>query len=122
MDSHMERNVVIVLGRCVNSKTGFGMRFERFNPNQWTATWAFAVKDAAAKREGYDQTRIAGAFLFDPAFPGCPHCHAKSFWLCRHCHHVACRDGETRSVTCPWCGSKGELSGTVEQLHARDDR
>ena len=118
----MERNGVIVLARCYKSKMGFGMRFERFKPLEWTATWAFAVQDAAAKREGYDRTKITGAFLFDPAFPGCPHCRVKSFWLCENCQKVACCDGETRSVTCPWCGAKGELSGTVEQLDAGDDR
>lgn len=117
----MSRNVVIVMGRCSRSRQSFGMRFERHGPSLWVATWAFAIQESAGQREGYDQAQISGSFGFDPAFPGCPHCHSHGFFRCG-CGKVACSPGETRTVTCPWCGATGELGGAVESLNAGTDR
>lgn len=116
-----ERNIVIVMARCGQSKQSFGMRFERRNANRWLATWAFAIKDVAAKKEGYDQAEVSGAFGFDDSFPGCPHCGSHSFFKCS-CGKVACSKGESKKVLCPWCDSSGELSGNVESLSAGGDR
>lgn len=118
----MGRNAVVVLGHCSRNRAGFGIRFERSERDQWTATWAFAMKEGVAKREGYDGSTISGSFVFDPAFPGCPHCAARSFWVCGNGQHVACWDGDSRHVTCPQCGAQGELGGAVEQLDAGGDR
>lgn len=115
------RNIVIVMGRCSGSKQGYGIRFERKGLNQWAATWAFAIKEAAAKREGYEKTRMDGQFVLDDGFPGCSHCSARGFWLCS-CGKLACWNGETRGVTCPWCGQSGELSGQITSLQGGGDR
>src|SRR4051812_14852524 len=72
--SPMQRNVVIIMCRCTRSKGGFGVRMERHAADQWIATWAFAIKDNVAKKEGYDQSQIRGSFAFESAYPGCPHC------------------------------------------------
>lgn len=117
----MSRDIVIVTGRCARAKQGFGIRFEGKGRSQWAATWAFPIKEAAARREGYDKTRIDGEFVTDPGFPGCPHCKANAFFLCG-CGKLACWDGETRTVTCPWCNQRGELSGTITSLTAGGDR
>jgi hypothetical protein len=116
-----DRNVVIVIGRCNRSKQGFGIRFERASASQWTATWAFPIRDAVAKREGYASSQISGAFAFDSGYPGCPHCQTRGIFKCA-CGKVACWDGESKTVTCPWCGVRGELSGQVTDLSAGGDR
>ncbi len=115
------RNVVIVMGRCGVTKQGFGIRFERHGTNQWGATWAFAIKDAVAKREGYEQTQIEGQFAFDDSFPGCPHCSTHSFFVCG-CGKLSCMKAEGRRVTCPWCKRTGEVSGQVTSLYGGGDR
>ena len=113
-------NVVIVMSRCSSTKQAFGIRFEEKSQGRWIADWAFVIKEASAKKEGYDRSEIRGTFGFDRAYPGCPHCHSVSIFKCG-CDKVACCDTEQRAVTCPWCGSTGELSGQVEKLHAGGD-
>lgn len=112
--------VVIVMSRCNHSKQNFGMRFEEKHEGQWTTDWAFAVKEAYAKKEGYDQSAISGRFVIDNAYPGCPYCHAKSIFKCG-CGKVTCWNGEIRTVTCSWCNHTGELSGHFETLNAGVD-
>jgi len=115
------RNVVIVMGRCGLSKQPFGIRVERRGANQWGATWAFAIKDAVAKKEGYASTRIEGQFVFDDSFPGCPHCGTGYFFVCG-CGKLSCMKAGEREVTCPWCGQSGELSGQATSMDGGGDR
>jgi hypothetical protein len=120
----MQRNIVIVMSRCSQSKAGFGMRFERGADRLWRATWAFALKEAVAKREGYEQSQISGlaADWATAEYPGCPHCRAPAFFQCNACRRTACWDGATRVVTCPSCGEGGELAGQIVSLDAGTDR
>jgi hypothetical protein len=113
-------NVVIVIARCHDTRETFGVRFEEKSQHRWVADWAFAIKDAVAKKEGYYQGEISGIFEFETGYPGCPYCHAISIFRCG-CGKVACWDGQHRTVTCPWCSTTGELSGTVESLSVRGD-
>lgn len=117
----MERNIVIVMSRCSRSKGGFGIRLEHQSSNQWLATWAFAIKEGIAKKEGYDKSPISGSFALQATYPGCPHCQATGFFKCS-CGRVACWNQESRTVTCPWCGQSGELSGELTSLDAGTDR
>jgi hypothetical protein len=114
-------NVVIVMARCSRSGQGFGIRFEEKARSQWIADWAFAIKEAVARKEGYDRGEITGTFGFATAYPGCPHCHAPSIFQCS-CGKVACWDGERRTVTCPWCKVTVELDSQIERLSAGRDR
>lgn len=118
----MQRNIVIVMSRCSQSKTGAGMRFERGADRLWRATWAFPIKDAVAELEGYDRAQISGIGGVTAEYPGCPHCRAPSFFQCGACRSVACWDGASRVVTCPSCGQGGELEGQLVSLDAGTDR
>ncbi len=115
------RNVVIAMGRCSEAKQAYGIRFERQGANQWLATWAFPIKEALAKKEGYEETRMDGQFSLDSAFPGCPHCTARGFFLCG-CGKLACWAGEEKRFTCPWCGRSGELTGEITSIDGSGDR
>lgn len=114
-------HVVIVMARCCQAKQGFGMRFEEQSQDQWIANWAFAMREATAKREGYDQGTIDGAFGFDATYPGCPYCQAVGIFQCS-CGKVACWDGNHGQVTCPWCGITDTISGDITSLWAGGDR
>lgn len=113
-------NVVIVMARCSRDKLSFGIRLEEKSPRQWTADWAFAVKETLAKKEGYGRNEIRGAFLLDGAYPGCPYCKVKGFVKCG-CGKVACWDSERTTVTCPWCGDTSAIGGQIEGLAAGGD-
>ena len=84
------------------------------------ADWAFATKEASARREGYDQTKVVGTFEVDTGYPGCPYCRAPSFFKCS-CNRVACWD-EAKQVICPWCHQTIQLTTTIESLDAGGDR
>jgi hypothetical protein len=115
------RNIAIVVARCCQTAEGFGIRFERLGDARWSATWAFALKETAAKREGYDRSEISGVIELDRSYPGCPHCAKSRIVLCGSCTKVSCWNGETRLVTCPWCGNRAELAGTITSLTSKND-
>lgn len=114
-------NVMIVLARCSKHGKEYGIRFEEIAKQHWVGDWAFDIKKAMARKEGYDKGEMRGRFDFSPEYPGCPHCRATSVFLCV-CGRVACWDGETRQVRCVWCGQILELGGQVESLRAGRDR
>lgn len=112
--------VVIVSGLCSRNKQGFGIRFEENGRGKWIADWAFPIKATVAKREGYDQSTIAGTFLFAPEFPGCPHCKSLSFVKC-NCQVLSCIPKESNYVRCPSCGLSGSVKGSADSLSAGQD-
>lgn len=115
------RNIVIVAARCGQTAGGFGIRFERTGEAGWSATWAFALKESAARREGYDRSEIKGTIQLSPSYPGCPHCAKAAIVRCGNCGKVSCWDGEVRVVTCPWCKNQAELAGSITTLTSRND-
>lgn len=119
---NLRPHVVIIIARCSHSQQSFGIRFEQKEHGQWMGDWAFAIKETAAKKEGYDRSQITGAFKFDSTYPGCPSCHAKGIYKCGSCSKVVCWDGERHTVTCSWCGVTSQLSGKIESLNAGRDR
>ena len=119
--SSVEEEEGVVMARCSQSQQGFGIRFEEQGRGRWVADWAFAIKETPARSASYDRGEITGAFEFDAAYPGCPHCHAPSIFQCV-CGQVACWDGESHAVTCPWCGTTVELRDPIGSLSARSDR
>ncbi len=117
-----ERRVVIVMSRCSGTRASFGIRLERQPDGLWLATWAFAIKDDVARREGFDRTKTAGRFGTDPAYPGCPHCGRKGFFKCGRCERVSCWGGDRAiAVVCPWCKYRGKVEGEIRDLAAGGD-
>jgi hypothetical protein len=119
--SSVEQEEGVVMARCSRSGQGFGIRFEEQGRGRWIANWAFATKETSGRRESYGRGEISGAFEFDAAYPGCPHCRAPSIFQCI-CGQVACWDAESHAVTCPWCGTAIELRNPIGSLSARADR
>lgn len=119
---NLRPHVVIIIARCRHSQQSFGIRFEQKEHGKWIGDWAFTIKETAAQKEGYDRSQITGAFGFDSTYPGCPSCHFKGIYKCGRCNKVACWDGESQTVKCPWCGVVGQLRGKIEKLDAGRDR
>ena len=63
------------------------------------------------EREGYDKTHVRGSVTYDENFNGCPHCGAKSFYICNRCGKVVCYHGQ-EMVTCPNCGRSSTLQAS----------
>ena len=108
------------MARCNQTKQNFGIRFEEKQKGQWTADWTFAVKETYAKKEGYGHNTIAGTFILDSAYPGCPYCHIKGLFKCS-CGKVNCWDREATTVSFSWCSQIVKLDGKIKTLNAEAD-
>lgn len=128
-------NVVVVMARCSHSRQYYGIRFEESNvvdPNPgfrfgfkpkryWVGDWAFEIDEGSGKKEGYDKSEIRGFISMGSAYPGCPHCKGASIFKCS-CGKVACWDGRSDIVTCPYCGITAGIVGQFESLSVGKDR
>lgn len=120
--SKQKPHVVIVMAKCSREKASYGIRYEEKERGFWAGTWAFPIKDSRAKKENYDKNSIDGSITFDPEYPGCPYCKSKGIFLCGDCNHVACYDGESKTVVCPHCNVKLKLGDRIRHLNAGRDR
>lgn len=114
-------NVVIIFSRCCRLGNSFGVRFQERDKNVWLADWTFSITEKSAKKERYDLNQIDGTFGFLSGYPGCPFCEAKSLFVCQ-CGKVACWDGISMNVTCPWCDTLIQLGDVVKSLNSSLDR
>jgi hypothetical protein len=89
------------------------MQIERQADGKWLVTSAFAINETDASDAGDSKSQVEGIFELSNSYRGCPHCAARSFWLCGSCGHIACWDEKASVVECPWCGISGELSPTT---------
>ena len=78
-------NASVVLIRCPRNKGVFGARTQQMNDGDWWRTWAFAIDENRAKREGYDLEKVKGNLYCTDEYPGCPYCGTKSFVQCNKC-------------------------------------
>ena len=122
MTSETKPHVMIVMARCCREKASFGIRYEETERGIWAGTWAFPVKESYARKENYEKNTITGSIVFIPEYPGCPYCKSKGIFLCNACNHVACWDGESKTVVCPNCNAQGKLEGRIQHLNAGLDR
>ena len=118
--------VVIIMPRCSHSKQSFGIRLEEKLTGEWMADWTFPIKEAAAKREGYDKSKNAGSFLVNDVYPDCPHCKQESFVKCggtlfSRCNKVSGGEEQGNFYTCPWGENKAQISGYIESLSVGND-
>lgn len=100
----------IALCKCKEGGKTYGVRFEKMSDDCWKYTWAFPVKEASAKRENYDKTKIVGNIVPDSGYPGCPFCKTQEFVVC-NCGKLSCHNGVVSKFTCNWCGLTGTLGG-----------
>ena len=103
-----EQEAVIVLCKCGEVHKTFGIRAAKIASRKWSFTWAFPIKEASAKREGYDKTSIGGDISNDREYPGCPYCGQRGFTVCS-CGHLNCTVLKNGIFTCEWCGVQGTL-------------
>lgn len=99
----------VAICKCKETHKSFGVRFETVGQGHWKYTWAFPIKEAAAKREGYDATTIDGFIEPDIDYPGCPYCHSCYFVVCQ-CGKLNCNVSNGHDFTCEWCGFTGTLT------------
>lgn len=104
--------VMIIMSRCCKSKQPYGIRSEKMDSG-WVFTWAFRIKEDAARRESFDKNTISGTISISDTYPGCQHCGASGFVHCAKCGKVSCWNGDS-SFICPWCASKGNIHQTTE--------
>lgn len=100
----MTMKASVILIRCSRNKSVFGARTQQMNDDDWWRTWAFAIDEDRANREGYDLETVKGNLYCTDEYPGCPYCGTKSFVQCNKCGKLTCWNGET-ILDCQWCGN-----------------
>jgi hypothetical protein len=114
---HKEPQFIVVrCGAPGTVKQPFIIRF-RQQETRWVYENATAIPEA--KVGGGDEVRLDGKLQEGPSYPGCPHCKARSFFLCYTCNKLTCWMGEQRRVTCSWCGVSAALGGEIESMVGR---
>ena len=106
--SKLSKDAFAVLSMCEETKKSFGITVDKLSRDLYAFIWSFKIDKAKAHREGFDQTHVNGSISFDKDFPGCPHCGSKNFYICDKCGMLICHHGQ-KQVTCPNCGSRGEI-------------
>ena len=101
-------NAAVIACMCGRDHQLFGVRFEE-KPWGWECSWAFRLKESTAQREGYNRASInSRSIVASPEYPGCPYCESRGFIVCS-CGRLTCWNGYSRSGTCGFCGTSGEL-------------
>lgn len=107
--------------RCEESRRQFEIVFEDLSGN-WLATDIENVSQSADGSEGNGGLEhIEGEFGVAPGFEGCPDCGQTSFFKCGYCESLACWDGTTEEVVCPWCQETSTLETGIESLEGHTD-
>lgn len=115
------QQALVVLCKCGERHKTYGIRAEKTAPGEWALTWAFPIKESAAKREGYDRSSISGHIGFTEEYPGCPYCGQKQWTVCS-CGHLNCTILRGGIFTCEWCGAQGTIGDyTGEAISAGMD-
>lgn len=109
-----KRDMMVVMAMCGKTKQPYGVTIEKHR-NSCDLIWAFKIRPAAAKREGYDANSFRGAVNILPDFPGCPYCGSQGWYICSTCGTMVCNDTCEGSVTCPKCGVTSNLM-TVDEF------
>jgi hypothetical protein len=107
----------VVMARCAKNKSPFGIRMEK-RGKTWFCTWAFAMRESSAVKEGYDKQAVSGDIELDDEYPGCPHCGGGGFVQCGKCNKINCFPSESKLVVCAFCGNRMEkfTSGDFDRI------
>lgn len=70
----MDIRAAIGIAKCPTTNKIYGVRLEETAGKKWFATWAFPIKPAVAKREGYAEQQFPSDLIYDKEYPGCPYC------------------------------------------------
>lgn len=108
--------------RCLYGGDSFVVHFDRAD-GAWTVTDAVAAASGSSDRavDPAREVRIHGPFDFLPSYAGCPHCGDTGLFHCVSCDRLACWDGETSPVVCPWCEERVEIEGRIDSVESYEE-
>ena len=113
-------NAEVILCRCGQNKSVFGIRVEEKRHRVWEMNWAFALSEKRARGERYGENKVQGSFEFGDDYPGCPYCGNTGIFTCGGCKEVTCWDG-SKKVTCAHCNRTIEIGGRISELKTGGD-
>jgi len=106
--------LIRAISRCSTTKAPFGLRLERVGERQWKVVDTFEISEERARSTVFKNTEIHG-HLLKGAYTGCPKCGADTLLVTSCCGGgFACIDDSAKCMTCPWCGSQGEITESPE--------
>lgn len=112
-------SVVRASARCMYSEDPFVVRFEK-RGSAWAATSTSVPTGDGDGGGSPSAAQVSGPFEFPPEYEGCPHCSNTGLFVCADCNNLACWDGTTDPVVCPWCSAENPLGGDIESIEATE--
>ena len=112
-------NVVRASARCMYSEEPFAIRFEK-RGDAWAATSTSVPTGGDGGSGASASAQVVGPFEFPPEYEGCPHCSNTGLFVCGDCDNLACWDGTTNPVVCPWCAAENPIEGDIEDIEATE--
>lgn len=109
-----------VPARCQRTGDGFAMTFER-RGDAWAAIEAERREGGVDSSDGADLRQVEGQFNTSYEYDGCTSCGRQAFFKCGYCENLACWDGDTTEVVCPWCQETTRIRGSIDDLEAREE-
>ena len=102
--------------RCARDGQTFAMKVRVQQARGWEAY--DAVPTASALTGSSSDTAINAIPTQGRSYPGCPHCKAKSYFVCYTCNGITCWDGSADRVRCTACGIDVTL-GAAQPVNLR---
>ena len=109
----LSKDAFVTMAMCEECKKPFGITVDKVSNRLFKFVWSFKIDVDKAHREGYDATHVRGDVTEDARYPGCPHCGSKQWYICTNCSTIVCYHGQSY-VTCPKCGTSGEITSVEE--------
>jgi hypothetical protein len=108
------RSVIFVALTCSATRHPGVGRFVR-DEDGW------ALQGASRQRPGTtipasDGRAASGTFYSADDYAGCPSCAATGFVRCAACSNLGCWDERSTMFTCPTCGRRGPVAGTIDSI------
>ena len=109
----LSKDAFVTMAMCEECKKPFGITVDKMSKGLYKFVWSFKINAEKAHREGYDVTHVKGEVIEDVNYKGCPHCGTKQWYICNNCGTIVCYHGQL-NVTCPKCGTSGEITSVDE--------
>lgn len=112
---------VTVEARCARTKKPYYLLFEQQGPHTWRLTRSIGALPIAGTTTS-SKTMVSGNidwYGYETGQAQCPHCGNPAFVQCNRCGgRITCLANPTDGspMECAWCGSKGYVSGRIQQL------
>ena len=124
-ESNVDRNTVVLTGRCQGNKQPYLVKYEKFitepifekyvTAKNYKLNGCYPITEEYFEWSTKDSNHEINISQLD-GFPSCPYCaNISALASCGFCHKNMCINGEEVAI-CPWCNEKNRFIFTDEDF------